>query len=176
MQNLEIFPTEELKEEKFNPYDSRWNNIKKEIYHFFMTKLVEEVQRQAPINELYKLPDIHEIRKYGREYWVDFTKLQNHRQWCYRVACEFDYKEKKRIMKFQSFESWMDWKKMNMQEARDNILSYIVENLRYTPDKDFLKFFLFEMTDKILFYEDDYEGRSIKVDRKYSDCSPSPTK
>lgn len=166
MQNLEIFPEEKT---EFNPHDTKWDNIKKEIYHFFMTKLVEEVMRQAPINDLHKLPDVHEIRKYGRDYWVDFTKLKNRRQWCYRVAVEFDFKSNRRIMKFQSFESWMDWKKMDVQEAKDNILFYIFENLRHTKDKEFLKFFLFEMTDRVEFYQDDFEGISIKVDKRYSD-------
>jgi hypothetical protein len=167
MQNLEIFPTEELREENFNPYDPRWDSIKKTLYHLHMTKFIEEIMRQAPINDFYKLPDIHEIRKYGREYWLDFTKTR--RQWCYRIDCEFDYKEKKRITKLQSFESWMDWKKMNMYEATKNVLFYIRDHLAKTPDKAFLDFFLYEMTGTIAIYKDSYNGFAFESDLKYID-------
>jgi hypothetical protein len=169
MQNLEIFPTEELKEEKFNPYDSRWNGIKKTLYHLHMTFLIEEIMKQAPISDFEKLPAIvRNERPYS--FWFEVTKRSCYRQWCYFVKVDYNIEKNILFFHLQSRSSWIDWNKFDKEKALDVIIDKVKAIISTEKNKPFIDNFLRRAKIMWVIHKDStHHYPSFEHDKKYID-------
>jgi hypothetical protein len=169
MQNLEIFPTEELKEEKFNPYDPRWDSIKKTLYHLLMTFLIEEIQRQAPISDFEKLPAIvRNERPYS--FWFEVTKRSCYRQWCYFVKVDYNTEKNTIFLHLQSRTSWIDWNKFDKEKALDVMIDKSKAIITTERNKPFIDNFLRRAKIMWVIHKDStHHYASFEHDKKYID-------
>ena len=166
MQNLKLFSEEKA---EFNPHHAKWDNIKKTLYNLHMTFLIEEIQRQAPMNDFEKLPAIvRNERPYS--FWSEVTKQSCYKQWCYFVKVDYNIEKNTIFFHLQSRTSWINWNKFDKDKALDVMINKIKPKIFTKENKPFIDNFLRQAKIMWVIHKDSiHHYASFQQDEKYID-------